>query len=289
MNFKYQLDKSSKKYYCPNCNKKTFVRYVDTQNQHYINAVDGRCDRESKCGYFKKPNNNKCVTSVISGNTFINKPTYHKASSVLQTINNCNTNNFINYLRQHFVPIDIKRVSELYKIGNTNYWRGDTVFWQIDDHRKVRAGKIMLYDCNTGKRIKKPYNHVNWMHKKLNLNDFVLQQCLFGLHCITKQESYKTICIVESEKTAIIMSIIFPSNIWMATGSKFNFKESLLLPIKNRQIIAYPDKSEYKAWLNVCSQLNTKGFKIICSKLVESSNINDGDDLVDICLENLTK
>ena len=31
--FRYSLDKSSKKFVCPNCNKKTFVLYIDTETK----------------------------------------------------------------------------------------------------------------------------------------------------------------------------------------------------------------------------------------------------------------
>jgi hypothetical protein len=45
-------------------------------------------------------------------------------------------------------------------------------------------------------------------------------QCLFGLHRITEDYQKKTIAIVESEKTAIVMSILLPHYIWLATGVK---------------------------------------------------------------------
>ncbi|WP_372938062.1 DUF6371 domain-containing protein [Seonamhaeicola sp.] len=38
--------------------------------------------------------------------------------------------------------------------------------------------------------------------------------------------------IVESEKTAIIMSMFLPDFIWLATGSKGNFKYELLELLK---------------------------------------------------------
>ena len=43
--FKYSLDKSSKKHICPNCNKKTFVLYIDTVTGEYLPTDFGRCDR----------------------------------------------------------------------------------------------------------------------------------------------------------------------------------------------------------------------------------------------------
>jgi hypothetical protein len=38
--FRYVLDKSSKKYECPKCKKKRFVRYVDTKKiKHYYHLI----------------------------------------------------------------------------------------------------------------------------------------------------------------------------------------------------------------------------------------------------------
>ncbi len=34
--------------------------------------------------------------------------------------------------------------------------------------------------------------------------------------------------VVESEKTALIMSLVCPDKVWLATGGKANFKESML-------------------------------------------------------------
>ena len=96
----------------------------------------------------------------------------------------------------------------------------------------------MQYDRFTGKRIKEPYNHINWLHKATKEPDFNLCQCLFGLHRVN-EDYQKTIAIVESEKTAIIMSIVLPHYIWLATGSKENFKIEMLKPIKKRTSVLF--------------------------------------------------
>jgi transcription elongation factor Elf1 len=40
--YKYSLDKSSRKFICPNCNKKTFVKFIDNETNQYLNSIDGR-------------------------------------------------------------------------------------------------------------------------------------------------------------------------------------------------------------------------------------------------------
>ena len=49
------LEKGSKKHHCPDCNKKTFVLYIDTETGDYLPEQYGRCDRESKCSYHLNP------------------------------------------------------------------------------------------------------------------------------------------------------------------------------------------------------------------------------------------
>lgn len=54
-NYKYILDKTSKKNTCPECNKKTFVFYIDKETGEFQDGKYGRCDRSSKCGYQLAP------------------------------------------------------------------------------------------------------------------------------------------------------------------------------------------------------------------------------------------
>ena len=254
---------------------------MDNETKHYLNETDGRCDRENKCGYFKKPNDNQVVSSNLSIPQKVEKPSYHDKKLLSTFQYNNYQNNFINYLLNHFNRDDVYQTIKKYNIGSTNYWQGATVFWQIDRLNNIRGGKIMKYDCNTGKRIKKPFNHISWIHKQLKMNDFNLNQCLFGLCNTANSLKSDTICIVESEKTAIIMSIVLPGFLWLATGSKTAFKQSMLNPIKEHFIIAYPDKTEYEAWSLTAQSLNKDGFAIQCSDLIEKIDLEVGGDLVD--------
>ncbi len=96
------------------------------------------------------------------------------------------------------------------------------------------------------------------------------------------QYNCNTIAIVESEKTAIIMSLFIPEYLWMATGSKQNLKLQLLEPIKNENIVVYPDKGEFNDWNTKVTELQKLGFKIKCSSIVENSEFETGTDLADI-------
>ena len=207
----------------------------------------------------------------------------------------CN-NNFAKFLYKHFAKDEVENCIAKYNIGTSKHWEGATVFWQINQNQKVHAGKIILFDENTGKRIKNPFPHINWVHKKINKDKFNLKQCLFGLHlnktgvatllqrpiAIPLQYHCNTIAIVESEKTAIIMSLFIPEYLWMATGSKQNLKLQLLEPIKNENIVVYPDKGEFEYWNKKVIELQKLGFKIKCSSIVENTEFETGTDLADV-------
>lgn len=355
--FKYTLDKSSKKYVCPNCNKKTFVNYVNTETGNYLTDDFGRCDREQNCSYHKAPPKSKktylipflalkdisnkaskltdvnglisivpksqilernaktCFisewylkTSTINylsneikyfntdNHIIINeaktikqpepiKPSFHSFELLNKMyFENPVNDNLTTFLKTIFTEDEVINATLNYYLTGTNYyWNNANVFWQIDDKKQIRGAKIMLYDSTTGSRIKKPYNHINWLHKAIKEHDFNLSQCLFGLHLIN-EDYQKDIGIVESEKTAIIMSLFLPDFIWLSTGSKSNFRPETLKPLKNRNCFAFPDKGEFNKWNDTASALNAQGYKIGVSSIIEQTEFNNGFDLADYYL-----
>ena len=284
--YKYILDKSSKKFVCPNCNKKTFVKFINVEDNSYLQDEFGRCDRQTNCNFFNSPKQNSVISKYVNP-IIVKQQSYLNSDLIISSGKNYHENNLIQFLQVFFSAQEIESVIQKYRLGTSKYWKGSTVFWQIDKN-KISAGKIMLFDIVTGKRIKTPFNHIHWVHKLLKLNNFVLKQSLFGLHLINESLCNK-IAIVESEKTALIMSLFVPEYIWMATGSKNNFKKNLLIPLKNNLILAYPDKSEFDDWNTITLALQKEGFEIRCSKFLENLNVPDGTDLADIYLESRKK
>lgn len=281
--YKYTLDKSSKKFNCPKCNKKTFVKYLETETGNYLNDSFGRCDRESNCGYYGTPTGEfKNTFEVVNIPT--PEPSFHNYELVSQSGRNYKQNNFIQFLKTLFTEAEVKEAILKYLIGTSKHWSGATTFWQIDNSEKVRHGKIMLFNSETGKRTKDQNGKgfINSVRSVLKIKDFNLNQCLFGLHLIN-ETNQKTIALVESEKTAVIMSVFKPQYTWLATGSKSGLKFEFLKPIKEYKIIAFPDKSEYNDWLHKAIELNGFGFQIVVNDWLEQqSNYTDGTDLADV-------
>lgn len=273
--FKYSLAKKGKTI-CPNCNKKTFVLYLETETGNQMHGF-GRCDREQNCGFHKKPESNDVI--FIPKHEIVKKETDYLSLQLVEKhfLNETNCN-LIAFLKTRFDNIQIKKVRFDYLLSSKN---NNTIFWQIDQLERVRSGKIMEYNPETGKRIKDENGkaHINWVHKQ----PYNLKQCLFGLH-LTKEDKNKTIAIVESEKSAVIMSIFVPDFLWLATGSKSGFKIEYLTPIKFRKIIAFPDKGCFKEWFDKALEMNNFGYNITVSDLIENEDCENGLDVTDLYL-----
>lgn len=286
--YRYTLDKSSKKLICPKCQKKTFVGMIDNQTGEFLSNF-GRCDREVKCSYKIYPSNNSFTNNQEIDNQKIElKPSFHSIGLVNNSFGL--DNNLLKYFESVFGKLLCDKIQKTYKIGTCIEFKNGTIFWQIDNQNQIRAGKIICYNEN-GKRTK----NINWIHsimiKNNIINEFNLNQCLFGLHLINEYKS-NVIALVESEKTACIMSVIFPEFLWLACEAKNEFKLQKLLPIKHRKIVAYPDceiqkngSTTYDEWNEKANNLNKEGFNITVSNLLEklssASQKTDGVDLAD--------
>lgn len=113
----------------------------------------------------------------------------------------------------------------------------------------------------------------------------MLKQTLFGMHLASTTPRSVPICIVESEKTAIIMSIVEPSKVWMSCGSLGGVKYEYFKGLSNRNITLYPDKGCFSKWLNKANTLNsTHKFSIKVDETLEDSNLIEGKDIADVFL-----
>lgn len=172
---------------CPGCGYKEFVRYIRSGGSYIAEAV-GRCNRESKCGYHKKPkdyflenpntqNPEKTGTrkkarldyGFVERQEVITTPPkqsdYIEQSYLLRTLAGYEQNAFVQFLLNLF-PEDSPEVWNVvkdYLIGTAR--DGKTVFWQIDRNRRVRTGKLISYDAGSGKRRKDIFP--NWIHSEL--------------------------------------------------------------------------------------------------------------------------
>ena len=180
--------------------------------------------------------------------------------------------NFVRFLCEFMTEEQMKHIGDNYALGATK--NKEVIFWQIDTKGKVRTGKIMQYNPETGKRIKHESGTIDWIHSKLKRSgalpeDFNLQQCLFGEHLL-KIYPDATVCIVESEKSALISAAVLTDCIWLATGGIGNLSVEKCSVLRDRTVILYPDLNAYDKWNELATRIrNTYEIDISVSSLLE--------------------
>ena len=257
------------RYRCPapNCGKgKTFSLYIDTETGEHISPIVGRCDRESNCGHHYTPKqyfqDNNISFDKHQPIAYKPRPVILQSKPVSfipfevfkASLKAHEANHFAQFLINLFGVEVASQLVSRYFIATSKHWNGATVFWQIDTHGKVRTGKIMLYNPTTGKRIKEPFNYINWAHKALKQSEFELRQCLFGEHLLI--DKTKPVAIVESEKTAVIASVYLPQFIWVAVGSLTNLNAEKCGILKGRTVILFPDLNGFEKWSSKAKELS---------------------------------
>ena len=217
------------------------------------------------------------------------KPSLIESKTVSQTLHSYHLNNLYLFLRSKFGAEEAERLIGAYRVGTSKHWPGSCVFWQTDINGSVRTGKVMLYDAETGKRIKQPFNHVTWVHSLLKLPDYNLRQCFFGEHLLPMNRD-KPVAIVESEKTAIVASYYLPEYVWLATGGKNGcFNADALRVLRGCQVILYPDIGATDQWRQKLSLLRSLGIEASIFNLLEEVATDDertaGLDIADYLLQ----
>ena len=284
--YKYKFDKTSKKYPCPDCTKKCFVRYVDADNsllpEHF-----GRCDREVNCGYWKKPDQNDVIDLKPIKKQKKLPPSYIDESIVQRSLSHYHINSLFNYLTTKFDKTLVLQTFQKYRVGTSKHWCGSTVFWLTDQKGLVSSGKILKYV--DGHRLKTPFNHITWVHKLLKIENFHLEQVMFGIHLLN---SYKgeIVCVVESEKTALVMDLFCPTFLWLSIGSLSMLNYDRLKCLKGHTIVLFPDTDGNDKWCSKADLISQQmSQKIYVSDLVVNRTLtfdkNDGYDLADLVLE----
>ena len=326
MEYKYKLEKyhgPSSKHTCPKCGRnKCFVYYVDANNQ-IIDTSVGICDHIKSCGYHLPPkeyfaiNGNKPNYRLATSNEFKRqensslihsnetKIDYIQLNVVYMTAER--EHNFRTYMLLHYPQKEVNNALVKYYVTGTKDYK--TIFWQMDYTSNIRSGKIIPYNQESGHRIKDNENipPVQWVHSMLmrNITDkqelgkyiiknnkidekFSLKQCLFGEHllCLGKL-SEKKIIVVESEKTALIMSMMDNENTYIATGSEENLTVNMFrcfIPLGIKNAVLIPDKGCFRSWQEKAWKINEKlSIDLTCSDFVEKmSLLKDGEDIADI-------
>jgi hypothetical protein len=280
---RYILEKGSKKHHCPECDKKRFVRYIDTETGNYLPNQYGRCDRESKCSYKLNPYKDGYAKMIweqeqgqYSGNLKPNKrnlkqyekpkPVFIPVEVLHKTRSGYKKNVFIqNLLSRVAFPFkvqDIEKVISLYNMGTVQngYRTGANTFPFIDIENNVRAIQVKQFDKTnhtTGTdflhsiiekhhtRNKEPLPE--WL-KAYNKNELKVS-CLFGEHLLNKYP-YNPVALVEAPKTAVYGTLYFgfpeqnENLLWLAVYNLSSLNLNKCQALKGRDVYLFPDLSK---------------------------------------------
>jgi hypothetical protein len=290
----------SSRHRCPECGRaKTFTYYLDGETHEVINPRVGRCDREKKCGYHYTPKQyfaehgerrdlRRLADEVPVKSVAVSEISARYVSESLST-----ESNFVRFLMRHFEGNKVAKAVDEYRLGATK--NGSVIFWQIDVKGKVRTGKIMQYDTDTCRRVKGQVGGVSWVHTRLakksvkEYGDFELKQCYFGEHLLEKYPE-KPVAVVESEKTAVICSMIYEEFVWLATGSLHGLNAEKSGALEGRYVMLFPDAGCREQWVGKARKIKAAvrcemRVSDVVERYASDEQKEDGCDLADYVLE----
>lgn len=282
--YKFELRKSSKKDRCPSCGQyKVFVPYISVATGEPAGPLFGRCERINSCKYNKYPNNSYDVVTVpIQYNTvpvIERDPDFVNDDIVLNTLKAYRHNAFFSGVRNIIGCEAIAALSLMFKYNiGTAQFRG-TIFWQQDKEGKYRTGKVMYYNPLTCKRDK---DRNSWyVHKQID-SDFSLKQVFFGEHLITRYADMP-VALCESEKTAVVMSVLEPKYIWLATGGSEMINPYRLSRLHRLDKI-FPDNGQAEKWIRKTTLFNPEVDTSV-DNAVLNGTLKPGSDILDLYLQ----
>lgn len=304
----------STRHTCPQCgHKKEFTLYVDERNIP-IDESCGRCNRE-RCGYHLTPSEyfkEHPTSDRMSFSTWKQFEPVKVVSvsylpfSLLATDAHRSQNNLFRFMAKEFGEAESNRVFNAYRVGTSRHWRNNdglsTTFPQVDDKNRLCQLKVMAYNPDTGKRMKKqdqaelwndkaqkyftdtrPMDKI-WFAGKTLLRNYEanLQQTFFGCHLI---KDASRVGIVESEKSALICSILMPEITWIATGGCNGCKWTervVFQPLVGKRVVLYPDSGMFAKWQEKTVILRSNGVDVTVSRTCEG--LPNNWDVADVLL-----
>lgn len=264
-----------RKFTCPQCGRaKCFVRYIDTQNGNgYVADQVGKCDHQHSCGYHYKPSeyyrDNQWAQAPAADRhqTYTPPPLPPFQPLSWDYVQRSHSKDsifwqwFAGGLAQqlHIAEEQVEQVFNDYLIGATR--RRGVVFWQIDRDGRVHGGHIMQYRNDGHRDGFQGWTHIPLIRQQKLPKDWQLYQCLFGEHLLSRRPDAR-VCIVESEKTALVMAAVLPEHLWLATAGSSGLTPERLQCLKGRRVTVFPDSGCYDKWSRVMARTHDIDYNV---------------------------
>lgn len=309
---RFKFDHKTKKIDCPACgHHRTFRTYIDTETNEPLHPSVGMCDRINNCAHHYRPgqyfNDTGKRPEAQTEARYIPPPPPRRSDWrapqewVTWTKQSHAKNKFAHWLAASVGREKAKAAFEMYRVGtlplHTGYeqYEGACVYWQAGLDQQERSGKIMQY-LPSGKRV--PEMNSYWMHKLItgkDLEEIGCAQTLFGEHLL-RDRPKDPVCVVESEKSAMICSCFWPQYVWVATGGESNMTVERMMPLVGGSVHVFPDKGVYSDYTdkqgNIRAGWRTKTYdvEVMCERLViydlleHMEEVPKGADIADLLL-----
>lgn len=294
------MELSDVDYTCPKCGQLSFRRFIQPGNKslgshvgycpecgYQMSIVEFESRRRQLIFHFTNSRTEQSLNNAGTQNANKGDTNYYVSKNYAQ---GCNENsNLFQYLAGKFGMDKVANAFHKYGV-ETCLWRHRefaSIFWYKDSDCTNLAYRIMQYhkDGHSNKR--------DTITKSLDVENHN-RYCLFGRHLLELPDAVnKPVCIVESEKTAIICSIVYPQAIWMATGSSYYLFDNKLDFEPDREIVLIPDPDVKNDLVNDWYQFSKKKGSIynirtscFIDNYVEKNKKNLSFDIADYILEN---
>lgn len=271
--YKFEFEKSpAKKGQCPECKHKNSFRYYFGLDREF-----GKCERINNCGYQKRPNNTSKFEQPVKTKV-IEPKIKHLEREFCQLLINDQSSSFHIFCQENLMIS--KEHLEKWNIGSANNERTKIVetAYIYQNHKKEYLNVRYFEYSIDGKRnkLKNPYS------LKAPGKNLKYSFCLFGEHLLTDEN---IICIVESEKTAVIASYFYPQFDWVATGGNSGLTNEKISVLFNREVYYVCDADSAGKANSTIKKLN--GYEINYKNINLFPERNDGYDIADAIIDGL--
>ena len=278
-NYTYRFEEHPKqKGRCPKCGRVGVFRYFeDSTRAERLSIEFGKCERINSCGYYNTPlSGSYHAGQFIEAEAARIRQKYVDYHSAEQTLKYYQRNRFTLWLTQVYGAKITTSAIQNYHIGTGK--KGNTIFWLVDENQNIWNGKKVLFD-EFGHRSKKQ------APRHLFSSTDGYKTCLFGQHLLANIDEEAIVCLVESEKTAIICSIFRPDLVWLATGGANGLTTKKAMALKARKVVLIPDMDAAgrEGFLKRIATLELLKCQV---KLFDiDPGTNDSTDIADIILQ----
>jgi hypothetical protein len=187
-------------------------------------------------------------------------------------------NSLCRCLVQMFDVHRVEHLTEEYRLGcyDNGRYEDCVLFPSIDVEGRVRNVKVQHYETD----VHSPrFAHADkkccyWLGAQLLKEAVFDNECLFGEHLL-RRYARQTVALVESPKNAIIGAAVQPKYVWVATGNKAMLKRNVMEPLRNRQVIVFPDRdaiSEWKTLLHGMRDIATFTVSDFCERMAPDAD-----------------